>query len=212
MAAYDPLKALVDDVPPSAPVSGVVSPGSSSVQTPQRETAQEAAERIRKGREEGTLQRSLSGLVRKFDFQGLDPHFTYQIFRDDGIKIDEMLKHGYAFVERDEVKGFAENLVSVNNDLGNRVRVTLGTDRGGQPEYGFLMKIPKVIAEEDMWAQDARNREIDAAIRRGKVPSAPGTVSREPKEDAEATYVPHSAPIKYDPAQPSMVRSTKETP
>lgn len=212
MAAFDPLKALVDDVPSPAPVSSVVSASSPSEAAPRRETAQEAAERIRKGREEGTLRRNLNGLVRKFDFQGLDPNFSYQIFKDDGIKIDEMAKHGYAFVERDEVQGFSENLVSVNNDPGNRVRVTLGTDRGGQPEYGFLMKIPKVIAEEDMWAQDARNRDIDAAIRRGKVPAVPGAVSREPKEDEEATYVPRSVPIKYDPAQPSMVRSTKETP
>lgn len=146
-----------------------------------RETAEEAAARIRAQRDRGELARHLNGFTKKLEVRYDMPGWTLKIIADDQDRLDMALQHGYAFVESDEV-AVNRNVASYNTDVGSRVRFVLGSKEGGGVLYGYLMKIPDAIHEDDMEAMEEQNARIDEGIRQGVAPG-------ESKNVLEARYI-----------------------
>jgi hypothetical protein len=94
--------------------------------------------------------------------------FHLHIFNDSPGRIEQAMGVGYEFVSPDEVGGTSTNVVSRNTDLGDKVRYLVGVDAQNEPQYAYLMKIRQELYDEDQAVLQARNDQIDAAIRGGK--------------------------------------------
>jgi len=167
-----------------------------------RETAEEAAARIRAQRASGERDMGLNGFTKRLEVGGSIPGFTLRIIEDDVDRLDRAVRHGYDYVQSDEIRT-GGNVTSFNTDVGSRVRFVLGKRRDShEPLYGYLMKIPDEIYSEDMAAHESVNRRIDDGIRRGHAPG-------ESKEDLEGRYIPGGR-VTYDPGQAKTYRQAKE--
>jgi hypothetical protein len=88
--------------------------------------------------------------------------------------VERALQGGYEFVDSKEIAlnqrgiGTSSN-VSGNSDMGSRVSVISGQGQDGQPERLVLLKIKQEWFEEDQAVLQARNKQIEDAIRRGQV-------------------------------------------
>jgi hypothetical protein len=95
--------------------------------------------------------------------------YHLHIFTDSGSRIQEALDNGYEFVRPEEIGGVSENVVSRNGDLGERIRYLVNPRAEGSEQYGYLMKQRQEWYEEDQRALQARNNQVDNAIKRGKI-------------------------------------------
>ena len=95
--------------------------------------------------------------------------YHLHIFTDSGSRIQEAMDAGYEFVRPDEIGGVSENVVSRNGDLGDRIRYLVNPRAEGTEQYGYLMKQRLEWYEEDQRALQAKNNQVDAAIKRGKI-------------------------------------------
>ena len=95
--------------------------------------------------------------------------YHLHIFTDSGGRIQDAIDDGYEFVRPDEVGGVSENVVSRNGDLGERVRYLVNPRAEGTEQYGYLMKQRLEWYEQDQRALQAKNNQVDAAIKRGKI-------------------------------------------
>jgi hypothetical protein len=95
--------------------------------------------------------------------------YHLHIFNDTPGRIQQALDVGYEFVTPDEVGGVANNVVSRNTDLGDKIRFLVGTGDKSEPMYAYLMKIRQEFYEEDQNALQAKNDLIDEAIRGGRL-------------------------------------------
>lgn len=173
--------------------------------TDHRESAQEAADRIRRERQQGERHRHLGGFTKKLEVFGTLPGWTMAILNDEGNRIQEALAHGYAFVEKAEIDSVNVNVVSYDNDPGSgRVRFTVGTTKMGDPLYGYLMKIPDAIHADDMLAREEVNARVDRSVRAGKVHDAKDTAEQ------ATVYVPQQVGISYEPGKPKTYVSRRE--
>jgi hypothetical protein len=110
-----------------------------------------------------------NGTEAKLSVKEQIPGYHLHIFTDTGGRIQEALDSGYEFVTPDEVGGVSENVVSRNGDLGDRIRYLVNPRAEGSEQYGYLMKQRLEWYEEDQAALQARNNQIDASIRKGKI-------------------------------------------
>lgn len=149
-----------------------------------RETAAEAAARIRRERESGERPRRLDGFNLKLQVHGEVPGFQLAIMNDDRNRIAEAKMHGWEPVHAKEIQGVGANVSSYNTDPGGLVRFLVGTKDTNEPLYGYLMKIPKEIYDEDQLVKQRYNERNDAALMRGKLPN-----QQESAEDAGTSYV-----------------------
>lgn len=156
--------------------------------------SREEIERIR-----ATRQR-LDGRVEKLKVYGAIPGYHLHIFNEDGARLEEAQRSGYAFVKRTEIQDVGRDIASFNTDPGENVRFVVGKRDNGNPMYGYLMKIPEEIFQEDQNAMEAYNAGVDGAIRRGGV----GTKD-EATADTKQRYIPTSG-TTYTPDKPSFVR------
>jgi len=154
----------------------------------------EEIEEIRQNRQ------PLDGRVEKLRVYGTIPGYHLHIFNEDGARLEEAQRSGYAFVKRKEIKNVGRDVASFNSDPGENVRFVVGKRDNGNPMYGYLMKIPEEIFQEDQMALEAYNAGVDGAIRRGSV----GTKD-EATVDAKQRYIP-SQGTSYIPDKPSFVR------
>lgn len=154
-----------------------------------RETAAEAAARIRAEREAGTRPRRLDGFSLKLQVYGEVPGYQLAIMNDDRNRIAECRMHGWEMVQADEIQGVNANVSSYNTDPGGMVRFLVGTKDSGEPLYGYLMKLPKEIWDDDMAQRQAFNQRNDDLIKSGSVPN-------ENAADREQRYAkPFGVPI-----------------
>lgn len=125
---------------------------------------QPKSERVRKrGTFNGTSQK-LAVNVSKLTEQGFHTH----IVNDMDNRIPELLDRGYEFVLSHEIDGISTNVTSRNTDIGDKVRFLVGTQKNGEPLFGYLLKIKSEWYAEDMAELQSRNDMIDDSIRRGK--------------------------------------------
>jgi hypothetical protein len=148
----------------SAPPS--VQPG----QPARRESAAEAAARIRAERDTGARPRNLNGMTLKLEVHGTVPGYQLAVINDDKNRIREVQMNGWQFVQDDEIDGVNANVTSFNTDPGSLVRFAVGTKENGEPLYGYLMKLPLEIWEEDQAAKEQQNAKVDSIIKRGRIP------------------------------------------
>ena len=142
----------------------------------------------------------LDGRVEKLKIHGTIPGYHLHIFNEDGARLEEAQRAGYAFVKRNEIQAVGRDVASFNTDPGENVRFTVGKRDNGNPMYGYLMKIPEEIFQEDQQALEEYNTGVDGAIRRGSV----GTKD-EATMDTKQRYIPTSG-TTYSPDKPSFVR------
>jgi len=142
----------------------------------------------------------LDGRVEKLKVYGSLPGYHMHIFNEDGARLDEAQRSGYAFVKRKEIQNVGRDVASFNTDPGENVRFVVGKRDNGNPMYGYLMKIPEEIFQDDQMAMEAYNSGVDGAIRRGSV----GTKD-EATSDTKQRYIPTSG-TTYSPDKPSFVR------
>lgn len=139
--------------------------------------------------------RPMSAGQRKLEVPEIEGYRLYW-FRDDPGRIEDALRAGYEFVEKDEISlndlEVAGGGDGKGDDLGDRVSRAQGGGamRGNQPARLFLMKCPLEIAE---YAQSLVNRQVDAVADalRG------GTTGQEKlsKGEKEKTYSEVDAPL-----------------
>lgn len=113
---------------------------------------------------------TFNGTEAKLNVRQQIPGYHLHIFTDSGSRVQEALDGGWEFVTPDEIGGVSENVVSRNGDLGERIRYLVNPRTGeGSDKFGYLMKIRQEWYEEDQAALQAKNSQIDAAIRKGKI-------------------------------------------
>ena len=88
------------------------------------------------------------------------PGYHLRWINDEPGRIPRSQESGYAFVEPEEVG-------RVSND--NRVSELVGVQRDGSPMVAYLMKIPTEFYLEDRGLLESRQKDIDDAVRRGKL-------------------------------------------
>jgi len=147
------------------------------------EAKAEAAAVIRttSGRARRAERTSFNGTEAKLRIGNQIEGYHLHILNDVPGRIDQALQAGYEFVSPDEVGGVANNVVSRNTDLGDKVRFLVGQGSNNEPMYAYLMKIESDLYAEDQQALQAKNNRIDDAIRGGK------PVDGQP---SDGTYVP----------------------
>lgn len=134
------------------------------------------------GRSKRDSRTSFNGTEAKLRIGNQIDGYHLHILNDTPGRIDQALSAGYEFVSPDEVGGVANNVVSRNTDLGDKVRFLVGTGTNNEPMYAYLMKIELDLYKEDQAALQSKNDRVDAAIRGGKA-LAEGQTS-------EGVYIP----------------------
>lgn len=118
-----------------------------------------------------TRRAAFSGTESKMAVDKVIPGFHLHWLNDYAGRIQQAVQGGYEFVTVGEIGGMVySNVTDRNNDLGEKVRMSVGLDEKGGPLYAYLMKIPEDFYLEDQAALQARNDLVDEAIRRGKPP------------------------------------------
>ena len=100
---------------------------------------------------------------------------------DEPGRVEQAMESGYSFVEAEEVGKVARE--------DNRVRELVGVARDEKsPMYAYLMKIPQEFYLEDRGIIENQNKQIENAIKQGKINQSAG----------DGRYVP-SGGISYKP-------------
>lgn len=91
-----------------------------------------------------------------------------------GKNVSRAMRHGYAFVEADEVDieqtGIANDReASGSTDLGTRVSISAGQSGEAEEERLYLMKLPLELHEKDMELKTQRNEDIAVQLRAGLI-------------------------------------------
>jgi hypothetical protein len=145
-----------------------------------KQAAQEVV-RTTSGRARRAERTSFNGTEAKLRIGNQIEGYHLHILNDVPGRIDQALQAGYEFVSPDEVGGVANNVVSRNTDLGDKVRFLVGSGANNEPMYAYLMKIELDLYTEDQQALQTKNNRIDDAIRGGR------TIDGQP---SDGTYVP----------------------
>lgn len=143
--------------PPVTPASAagpiVATPPDPVPQTAEKSMAERLAERT-----------PFNGFTKKGDVTNGIPGYVLYWINDDGPRISTLLRHGFEFVQSNEV-GVIEQVTPRNVDIGDKVCRAVGKHANGDPLYAYLMKLPIEFYEQDQRARSERQALIDAAIR-----------------------------------------------
>ncbi len=119
----------------------------------------EAQATHRRRRQAGSLNRMVQFKLDIFTPDQLDlANYVYYWANDEGTNIRQMTKlDDYDFVSTDEIAGgFDPSSVDAESD--GRIRILVGTQKGGNPLYAYYLKKPRAFWEADN-EQVVRNRE-----------------------------------------------------
>jgi hypothetical protein len=88
------------------------------------------------------------------------PGYQLRWFNDQGNRIETAVGRAWwEFVTQDEIRMSDSNKVlDRNSDVGNRVRMIVGTTENNEPLYAYLLKIKKEWFEEDQQSGAAQIR------------------------------------------------------
>jgi hypothetical protein len=161
---HEELGEIFMDAAPEAPAAIVQS----------KQSAAEHAAELRAKRT-GHQPRPLGGFVKTLDLDGEIPGYHCYICNDEGNKLEQALDHGYRFAQPKEVLRPNGNIVSYNNDLGDKIRYTVGKSKFGEPIYAYLLKIPLEIWEEDNAYREEKNLQIDRELQSGNFNAPKGS-------------------------------------
>ena len=115
--------------------------------------------------------RTIELRTKREPFNARQQHFTcpendgyqYRVVNDDWAakpdNLNNMKRRGYEFYE---------------DENGERISQVVGTNDGGTPITGHLMRIPKVIYNEDQQAKQKDVDIVDQQIKSGSVQQQPG--------------------------------------
>lgn len=123
---------------------------------------------------------------QKLSVQKIDGYVTRWI-NDQAGRVQTAISGGYEFVDSNEVGHIGESNIDGNDDVGSRVRKSVGTGENNQPLYAYLMKIKKEFYDEDQMAKSKQINEVENAIRTGK---------QEDGSNDETTYTPRGVTNK----------------
>ena len=124
-----------------------------------------------------------NGTQLKLTTQKSIPGYHLHVMTDSGNRIQEALDAGYEFVTQQEIGDVSTNVVSGNSDLGDRIRFLVNPRTGeGKDMYGYLMKQRLEWYEEDQRTLQAKNDQVDKAIK-----------AKRPVNNDPSFYVPRSS-------------------
>ena len=97
------------------------------------------------------------------------PGFHRHWFNDLNNRIAEGEELAYDHVSEPGIK---------TDDPSSRVRRVVGTKANGEPLYSYLMETPNELYAEGVAEKEARNAEVDKAIREGRDSTGSGDLVR----------------------------------
>lgn len=102
------------------------------------------------------------GFRSKLDVPNQIPGYHLHIFNDEGNRIAEAQAAGYTFVRPSEVGVQPKQGDDISDE---RVSWLVGTDDGGRPIRGYLMKIEQEYWEEDYRESQKPVDEVEAVLK-----------------------------------------------
>lgn len=104
----------------------------------------------RRRRDDGTLNRMHQFKLDCIPPEALDlQNYVYRWINDEGGKLRAATRaDDYDFVQSHEL-GEAFNTEATDSESSERLRMVVGTDKGGEPIYSYLCRKPRVYHEED---------------------------------------------------------------
>lgn len=129
-------------------------------------TSKRVAEIRAKRAERGTI--SGPSLRLSIPEERKDPNWAYRWTNDSDMRVHNMLQRDWEFAESElDPSG-------KNEAMGSRVERTVNERSTRGPQKGFLMKKPKEIFDEDQTAKEARRKELEKGMEKGKNSSPDG--------------------------------------
>lgn len=111
---------------------------------------------------------SVGGHALKLDAPAR-PGFVRRFFNDVGNRLAEAGELGYDFVEDAGIQ---------THDPSSRINRLAGTQASGAPLKTYLMETPDELYAEGVAEKEARNAEVDKAIREGHDSTGSGDLTR----------------------------------
>jgi len=100
------------------------------------------------------------------------PGFHLHWMNDEPGRIEQAIKAGYSFVDKEDAVLISTDLasggVAAGTDLGTRVSQVVGRNANGEPLRSYLMKIPLEWFQEDQAGIQERVSAAEATIRAGR--------------------------------------------
>jgi len=168
-----------------------------------RENRAEGMKRERRRRKRGSIDRMEAMNLDIFAPDQLDlANYVYRWVNDEKNRIGLCTRaDDYDFVNLNDIKDFtaATSAIETNSESDERVRMCVGTNKGGNPIYAYLLRKPRDFWEEDQEEAVKRREEMMAGrVYRGEAgfdlgDEAPG-VSEDGK-DTGTFYVPKNANV-----------------
>lgn len=166
-------------------------PNARPITQPVRARASRQAEttQVRRRRKAGTLDRMAQYKLDIFAPEQLDlANYVYRWVNDEGANIRQATKgDDYDFVNPAEIEDFSPENES-DSESADRVRMLVGSDKGGHPVYAYLCKKPRAYFEDDL----RRNMEFRQDMMEGRVYRGELNDADDLKEEA---YVPENVPV-----------------
>ena len=106
----------------------------------------------------------ISGYRNVLTVEGQDPDYKYRVVNDTGDRVLQLQEMGYEVVTDKTVK-VGDRRVAVPTAEGTPVKVSVGKDANGSPQYAYVMRIKKEYWDED---QKAKQEVIDETERQMK--------------------------------------------
>jgi len=160
-----------------------------------REPRAEGFKRERRRRRKGTITRMAQMKLDIFDPAELDlANYVYRWVNDEDNRLAMLTRmDDYDFCNTSDIKGFdaARSAIDTDSESDNRVRMIVGTNKGGHPVYSYLLKKPRDYYEEDQ-EEGVRAREDMMA---GRVFRGEANNEQEEGKDTETFYVPDPANV-----------------
>jgi hypothetical protein len=117
-----------------------------------------------------------SGQQKRLDFEGKRPGFAYRWFNDFGSNVNDAIRSGWKFTEREEAL-LHDAVTPLNKDLGSKVVQHVGIDAAGNALYAYLMEKPEWLVKEHETGPGSReeyHRMLEKNIREGTFAEKPG--------------------------------------
>lgn len=113
----------------------------------------------------------ISGYRNVLTVEGQDPNYKYRVVNDTGDRVLQLQELGYEMVSDKTIK-VGDRRVAVPTAEGTPVRVSVGKDSNGNPQYAYVMRIKKEYWEEDQQAKQDVINETEKQMKRDARDSA----------------------------------------